>query len=161
MRLTERRSKTMKSIKGLVSASVGLAVTAAVVLAIGFSGNAKAISCFQYDPSGNFQTSQTPVFNNICGDPTLIPSTQGGTPIGNESNFVRIRQDVAGDTSNANNPSLVSNLTAACNAGDKFDICTYIHNDAMTQFNNNGSGTAVAHGVNLTTQAPLNTSANQ
>lgn len=116
-----------------------IVLTGAVSL-LGFPGSAGA-ACWQYDPNG-FTTSTTPVFNNICNVPEGI---------GNESDFVRIRQSSNGnDEDNQNNPNFtVGTLTAACNVGDKFDLWTYIHNDASQDFNNNGSGSAVAKDVRL------------
>lgn len=124
-----------------------------------FAGSASAATqptCFQYNSSGDFFTSYTPVFNDICNDPTGINSLSGPVPLGNESNFVRIRQDVSGvDTSNATNPPLqIGSLTNVCTPGSKFDVWTYIHNDAVSQYNNNGSGSAVAKNAQLNISAP-------
>ncbi len=112
--------------------------------------------CFQYNSSGNFFTSYTPVFNDICNDPTGINSLSGPVPLGNEANFVRIRQDVSGvDTSNVTNPPLqIGSLTNVCTPGSKFDVWTYIHNDAFSQYNDNGSGSAVAKNAQLNISAP-------
>ncbi len=136
-------------------------VTAGFVLvsSLVFSGVAFADSqpaCFQYNSSGDFVTSTTPVFNDICNDPTGINSVDGPVPLGNESNFVRIRQDISGiDTSNATNlPLQIGSLTNSCTPGSKFDVWTYIHNDAMSQYNYNGSGPAVANNVKLNISAP-------
>ena len=136
-------------------------ITSGFVLAssLAFSGIASADTqpaCFQYNTTGNFVTSITPVFNDICNDPTGINSTSGPVPLGNESNFVRIRQDVSGvDTSNITNPPLqIGSMSNACTAGTKFDVWTYIHNDAMSQYNNNGYGSAVAKNVKLMLSAP-------
>jgi len=139
----------MKSFKRILKGSLaGLTVAAVAWVATSFVAANPA--CFQYDPSGNFTTSSTPVFNNICGDTTQINSTDGPYAIGDEPNFVRIRPDTSGDvTSNKNNPKLVNDLSSTCAAGSKFDVWTYIHNDAQASFNNNGSGSAVAHDVKL------------
>ncbi|HXR49849.1 MAG TPA: hypothetical protein VN778_02380 [Verrucomicrobiae bacterium] len=124
-----------------VMATVGfaLAVTTA-------SGAAAQPSCYQYNANG-FPTSQTSVFNDICGAPG----------VGNESDFVRLRQSANGnDEDFQNNPQFnPGNITAACNDGDKFDVWNYVHNDAESQFNDNGSGTAVAHNVQSLMKADL------
>lgn len=129
------------------------AVVVGAALSFGLSGTAQAAACqWQYVSSGNFTTSTTPVFNSICGVPY-------GT--GDEPNFVTVRQDTTGDpTSVSNNGDYVSNLTNACTDGTTFDVHTYIHNDAMSAYNNNGSGSAVAHDVELAMDAPLGQTAN-
>ncbi len=145
-----------------ISAGLSLMVASATVLIVGFTGNASALACYQYNPNG-FTTSTTPVFNNICGisgSGGTLSSNQGSYPLGDESNFVRIRQNTSGSPLGANNPPLSDSLTSACTAGEKFDIWTYIHNDAESQFNDNGSGSAVAHDVKLATTAPVNTTGN-
>lgn len=124
------------------------------------TANAAQPPCFQYNTSGNFTTSATPVYNDICGDPTQIPSAQGPVTLGDESNFVRIRQDVSGDDTNysANDALTTGTLNNACVTGSKFDVWTYIHNNAYTQDNDNGSGSAVAINPQLNISAPnLNT----
>jgi hypothetical protein len=139
----------MKFLNKLTTGIAALSLSTALFLA---SGGMASAACWQYDPSG-FTTSNTPVFNNICGVPNGI---------GNESDFVRIRPNTTGDdTSTSNNSAYVDTLSSACNSGDKFDIHTYIHNDATPDQNNNGSGTAVAHGVQLSLAAPTgNTGSN-
>ncbi len=136
----------MKLLNKLISTAT-VAVMAVTMAAVGFVGSASA-ACIQYDPNG-FNTPTTPVFNNICGVPN----------IGNESDFVRIRQSSNGDVKdNQNNPNFTgTTITSACNAGDKFDLWNYIHNDATPNNNNNGSGTSVAHDVAYKTVAHLNT----
>lgn len=116
------------------------------VMLFGLGMNAKvSAACMQFDPNS---TLSTPVFNNFCNAPNGI---------GNENDFVRIRQSSNGDdTDNINNPHFSDPLSAACSAGDKFDIWTYIHNDAASGFNNNGAGTSVAHNVKLNLEAQLN-----
>lgn len=121
----------------------------------GFNGvvAADSASClFQYQSNGQFTTSATPVYNSICNVPNGV---------GNEPNFVRIRQSSNGnDMDNQNNPVYSDSLTSACTNNSKYDIWTYIHNNALSQDNNNGSGSAVAHNVTLTLNAPINTSNN-
>lgn len=138
----------MKFLRKILPAVTTLAVAGG--LFFGFSGVANAACQFQYSAT-NFQTSTTPVFNSICGVPTQFNSTSGAYAFGDETDFVRIRPDTSGDvTSNKNNPKLVGDtLTSACTDGSKYDILTYIHNDASQDFNNNGSGSAVAHNVKL------------
>jgi hypothetical protein len=155
----------MKRFIKLFTTSVAASVAVSTALLLTTTGLAHA-DCFQYT-SNNLQTSKTPVFNNICGVPTLLSSTNGQYPLGDESNFVRIRPDTSGDvTSNATNPQLTNSLSAACNSGDKYDIWTYIHNDASQDYNNldvngnpvtPGTGSAVAHDVKLAMTAPTNT----
>jgi hypothetical protein len=119
---------------------------------LSFGGVAQA-ACYQYNPNG-FNTSSTPVFNNICGAPEGV---------GNESDFVRIRPDLDGndEDNSTNNPAYtVGGINAACNTGDKFDVWNYLHNDASSDDNDNGAGTAVAHNVQTHMTAPLGTTNN-
>ena len=141
--------KLARSLAVTLVATIGLGLIPAVTFAA-------QPPCFQYSSSGNFTTQATPVFNDICGDTTQLPSSTGSYTFGNESDFVRIRPDTSGDvTSYTNNPALVTNqLSASCNSGDKFDVWTYIHNDALSQDNNNGTGSAVAKNVQLDLSAP-------
>jgi hypothetical protein len=118
---------------------------------LSFGGVAQA-ACYQYNPNG-FNTSSTPVFNNICGAPEGV---------GNESDFVRIRPDLDGndEDNSTNNPAYtVGGINAACNTGDKFDVWNYLHNDASQDDNGNGTGSAVAHNVQTHMTAPLGTTA--
>jgi|GEM_PF-555948 len=139
----------MKNFKKIVATGLVTAVTFGLSM-LGTALVSANPACFQYDPSGNFTTSNTPVFNNICGDTTQLNSTDGPYAFGNESNFVRIRPDTSGDvTSNRNNPALTNQVTSACTDGSKFDVWTYVHNDAQASANDNGAGTAVAHNVQL------------
>jgi len=151
----------MKSIKKILSAGLGLVIASSIATIVGLSGNASAIACYQYDPSGNFTTSTTPVFDNICGITSTLSSNQGSYPLGDEPNFVRIRQNTSnGNPLGSANPELQNSMTTNCSAGEKFDIWTYIHNDAMSQYNDNGNGSAVAKNVKLATNAPVNTTGN-
>jgi hypothetical protein len=129
----------------LITGAATVLATSAMLL--GMSGSVFA-DCFQYNQNG-FQTSSTPVFNNICGVPG----------VGNESDFVRIRQDVSGnDTNNNNNPAYTTGtLTSQCSSGTKYDVWNYLHNDAYSQDNSNGTGSAVAHNVVSTMTAPVGT----
>ncbi len=136
----------MKLSSKLITSAL-VSATALAMATIGFVGSASA-ACIQYNANG-FNTPTTPVFNNICGVPN----------VGNESDFVRIRQSSNGDDKdNQNNPNYTgTTVTSLCNAGDKFDIWNYVHNDATQDSNNNGSGTAVAHDVAINMVAHLNT----
>jgi hypothetical protein len=147
----------MKSFKKILGSTIASVVALSTALLVTTAGNASA-ACFQYSATG-MQTSTTPVFNNICGVPSLLSSNEGQYPIGDESDFVRIRQNVSGnDTVSKDNPKLHDQLSAACNSGDKFDVWTYVHNDASQDFNNNGSGSAVAKDVKVALAASqLNT----
>lgn len=131
-----------KFIKSAITGAATLALGLSMVLSLG--GGATAATCWQYDANG-FPTSQTPVFNNICGVPGY----------GDESDFVRVRPSNGDPTSTSNNADYTSNLNSACADGSKFDVHTYIHNDAEPDFNDNGSGSAVAHDVKLAMSAPL------
>ncbi len=136
--------------------TLGLGATFAISAAVlGLAIKVGALSCYQYNPNG-FPTSSTPVFNNICGITSTLSSNQGSYPLGDEPNFVRIRPHASDNPLGADNPKLVNSLNSACNDGDKFDIWTYVHNDAEPQFNNNGTGSAVANNVKLALNAPLN-----
>lgn len=146
----------------VMTAGISLAIASTTALLVGFSGNASALACYQYNSNG-FTTSTTPVFNNICGisgTGGTLSSNQGSYPLGNETNFVRIRQNTSGSPLGASNPPLSDSLSSACTTGEKFDIWTYIHNNAESQYNDNGAGSAVAHNVQLTTAAPVNTTGN-
>jgi len=133
----------MKRIQKLL-AGAGLALVMNLVGVLGFNAVASA-SCIQYDANGTSTTS-TPAFNAFCNVPDGV---------GNEADFVRVRPSTGDDTSPANNDAYVDTLNAACNDGDAFDVRTYIHNGASPDYNGNGSGSAVAHNVQLAMTAPL------
>jgi hypothetical protein len=138
---------TMKFLSKLTAGFSSLALIAALLFS--FGGVASA-DCWQYTGQ-EMNTSTTPVFNNICGVPN----------IGNESDFVRIRQSANGNPiDNTGNPGYtVGSLTKACNDGDKFDVWNYVHNDASPAFNDNGNGSAVAHNARIHMQAALGSTA--
>lgn len=140
----------MKILPKLIALAAVVGISTAMLLS--FGGAAQA-DCYQYNPNG-FVTSATPVFNNICGAPEGV---------NDESNFVRIRQDSNGnDEDNNNNPAYtVGTLSAACNNGDEFDVWNYLHNDATSDDNDNGSGSAVAHNVQTLMTAPIGSTNNQ
>ena len=129
--------------KNITFALTALSMAAGISLSSGLAHAAQ----IPYDPNGT-PTTATPVFNQF----TNVPSG-----VGDESDFVRLRPSTGDVTSTANNGAYISTLNAACNAGDKFDVRTYIHNGADPNFNQNGTGTAVAHNVTVAMTAPLNT----
>lgn len=133
----------------LRATSIVVGLVSAALLSFGSVASADQPACYQYNPNG-FTTSQTPVFNDICGVPDNV---------NNESNFVRVRMDANGDdTDNTGNPGYtVGTLSATCQDGSKIDIWNYLHNDASSNFNDNGSGSAVAHNVQTSMTAPLGT----
>lgn len=128
-------------IKSVATGTAALVFGATLVFGLG--STAQAASCYQYNANG-FPTSQTPVFNNICGVPGY----------GDESDFVRLRADQGGDMNMGGN-AYTDPLSSDCADGSTFDIHTYIHNDAESQYNDNGSGPSVAHDVQLAMSAPL------
>lgn len=144
----------LNKFKKLTVGISALVLTASVFGIINVATNASASSqCYQYNPNG-FPTSSTPVFNHICGAPENV---------GDEANFVRIRQNSNGnDEDNINNSTYnVGNLSNACIDGSKFDVWNYVHNDADQNDNNNGAGSAVAHNVRIAITAPLGKTATQ
>jgi hypothetical protein len=139
----------MKVLNRIITATTTLFLGLAIA-GLSFGGSAAA-DCFQYNASG-FPTQATPIFNNVCGVPN----------VGNESDFVRIRQNNAGnDKSDLHlNDFTGSTLTAACNSGDKFDLINYVHNDAYPQDNpdqNPSNPSAVAKNVRENLTAALGT----
>ena len=48
-------------------AGLGIIVATATLFMFGGTANANASCLYQYQTSGNFTTSSTPVFNSICG----------------------------------------------------------------------------------------------
>lgn len=129
-----------KLIIGGLSAIIALFVFAIIGL-----GHASA-ACVQYD--ANATTPTTPVFNNICGVPNGI---------GDEPDFVRVRKSTNGNNiDNINNPKYTNVVTDDCKAGNKYDVWTYVHNNAVSAYNDNGAGSAVAHNTMLALSAALN-----
>lgn len=137
--------KLTKSIAKLLTGAI-----LGVLILVGVHGIVKAASnCVPYDPNSSISK---PIFNYFCNVP------QG---IGNEPDFVRIRQNKTGNNEdNKNNPDYVNVLNKACVSGDNFDVWTYVHNNAASGFNKNGSGSAVAHNVMLQLSAPLGATKN-
>src|SRR5487761_1194953 len=108
--------------------AISLATLGMSLVTLVGNGSAAQPACYQYNQNG-FQTSQTPVFNDICGVPG----------VGNESDFVRLRQSTNGNDEDFQNnpPFTVGNVSSACTDGTKYDVWNYVHNNAETQFNNN------------------------
>lgn len=122
-----------------------LAIAVATIGAAGtVSGSAHAAQIDYNNP--NNQVIKTPVFNTY----TNVP---GG--IGNEADFVNLRKSSGDPTVPAINNNFIDPLSATCMIGEKFDVRTYVHNGANTEYNNGGSGSAVAHNVNVAMKAPL------
>ena len=80
---------------------------------------------------------------------------------GNEADFVKLRPSTGNPTDagehGVRNALYTDSLVAGCTVGEMFDVRTYVHNGANEDFNNNGAGSAVAHNVNVSMTAPLNT----
>lgn len=103
-------------------------------------------ACVQYDPNGT-PTSKTPIFNQFCGVPNGV---------GNEADFVRVRQNVTGNPTTGDNAAYVDSLNSACAVGTKYDVRTYVHNGADPAFNTAGGASAIAHNVVVAQTAKLN-----
>lgn len=123
--------------------NIALGLVVAGVALIG-NNTAQAAQIPYHDP--NNQPISTPRFNGY----TDVP---GG--IGDESNFVKLRKSNGDATVPANQNNFVDPVNGACVVGEKFDVRTYIHNIANTEYNNNGNGSAIAKNVKLAMQAPL------
>lgn len=137
-----------KSVTALATAVFSLALFA------GISGSANAAQ-IPYVEGQPLPSIQNPVFNTY----TNIPNG-----IGNEADFVRIRPSTGNVADNGaggvRNALYVNGLDAKCSVGDKFDVRTYVHNGADDDFNDNGNGSAVAHGTKVRMTAPLGTENN-
>src|SRR5579862_8864014 len=98
------------SLSAKISAILSGSAVAFITLMFGLTSTANADCIYQYNPNG-FMTSTTPVFNAICGAPEGV---------GDEANFVRIRQNANGnDEDNINNPAYtIGTINGACNSGD-------------------------------------------
>ena len=138
-------------IKRVLVAAAAVGVTALVV-----GGGTAQAAQIPWVPGQPLPTTSTPAFNVF----TNIPYG-----VGNEADFVRIRPSTGDGTNNGpngeRNALFVDPMNAACNVGDMYDIRTYIHNGADDDYNDNGNGTAVAHGAKLAMTAPLNTTSNK
>lgn len=137
----------MNKLSFLKKAVLTLAVAAVTVLG---TGSVQAAQIDYNNP--NNQPIQTPVFNTY----TNVPAG-----IGNEADFVNLRKSNGDPTVPAATNGFVDPLSATCAVGEKFDVRTYIHNGANAEYNNNGSGSAVARNVNVAMTAPLGSTAKQ
>ena len=126
--------RTFKSIFNKVTVPVLV-----LVAAVGFGFISAADARTEYIP-GNPNISTTPLFNEYYNVPNGV---------GDEADFVRVRPN--GGT----NADYISTLESVCNVGDKYDVRTYVHNGADPNYNNGGSGTAVAHDVVVAMEAEL------
>jgi hypothetical protein len=126
---------------------LGLAVIPAIILGVGSTVSAAQIP---YVPGQPLPSPTTPAFNIY----TNIPYGYG-----DESDFVRVRPSTGNPTdageNGVRNTLYISTLNAACNVDDMYDVRTYIHNGADEESNDNGNGTAVAHGVAVAMTAPI------
>ena len=128
-------------LKGGMIASMAVSLLMGVV----FVATASA-ACIQYNANGT-STSKTPVFNQFCGVPSGV---------GNEADFVRVRQNATGNPTTGDNAAYVDTLNNACAVGSKFDVRTYVHNGADPYYNTNAGNTAIAHNVVVAQTAKLN-----
>lgn len=139
----------MKSFTSLIAKS--LIVLTVAGLSFASLGAKAAAQQVVYVPGEPLPSFEQPVFNTY----TNVPFS-----VGNEADFVRVRPSTGSVTDNGTtgqrNSLYVDTLSAACNVGDMYDVRTYIHNGADPDFNNNGSGTAVAHNTTVNMTAPLN-----
>ena len=129
------------------STLIGL-VAAGMVAGIGM-GHARAQQ-IPYVPGQPLESPTTPAFNIY----TNVPAG-----VGNEADFVKLRNSNGDPTVNAATNNFVDPLNSACNVGDMFDIRTYVHNGAAEESNDNGNGTGVAHNVTVSMDAPLGVTA--
>lgn len=132
-------------IKGNTIKSIALGLLVAGVAVLGVHSAAHAAQ-IPYVPGERLQTSKTPVFNPF----TNIPAG-----VGDESDFVKLRKSTGDPTVPAATSNFIDPVNATCEAGEKFDIRTYVHNGADERYNDNGNGSAVAHNVKVAMQAPL------
>lgn len=117
------------------AAFLAIALFAAVLVTVSGSASART----PYNSNGT-ATSTTPVLNEFYNVPNGI---------GDEADFVRIKPKAG------TNADYVDTLNAACNTGDSYNVRTYLHNGASPDFNDNGSGSAVAHNVMVQLKAEL------
>jgi PKD domain len=100
-------------------------------------------------------TSTTPVLNAFYNVPG----------INDEAEFVEVRTST-GDPKHpaggaGSTPYQKSLASAVCTNGAMFDVRSYVHNGASALYNNDGSGTAIAHGAKIAMTAPINTTGNR
>ncbi|MCA9330917.1 hypothetical protein KC957_02625 [Candidatus Saccharibacteria bacterium] len=129
----------------LILKSLAISLLATVVLAVS-AGTASAAQIDYNNPNNQPITSAR--FNAY----TNVP---GG--IGNEADFVKLRKSNGDPTVPATQNNFVDPVNDACAVGQKYDVRTYIHDSANTEYNDNGNGTAVARNVNVAMQAQLGT----
>lgn len=139
-----KKGITMKTLKIKKTLLMALLVAGTVLLS---SANSVFAAQIDYNDPNN-QPIQNARFNAY----TNVP---GG--IGDEADFVELRTSSGDPTVPATQNNFIDPVNAACNVGEKFDIRTYIHNSANTEFNDNGNGTAVAKNVNVAMTAPFGT----
>lgn len=139
----------MKNFTSLIKKSL-LTSLFSIIALFAFTTSAQAAQV-PYQPGDNLPSFETPVFNTY----TNVPNG-----VNNEADFVRVRQSTGDPTDNGPNGSrnalFTNKIAVPCAVGAKYDIRTYIHNGADADFNNNGTGSAVAKGVKLAMSAPLN-----
>lgn len=139
----------MKTTSILKRALIGLLVVPALFLT---GGGKVAAAQIPWSGNGPLPSIPTPGFNVFSNIPFNV---------GDESDFVRLRPSngnpIDHGTNGSRNLLYISTLNAACNAGDMYDVRTYVHNGADADFNQNGQGTSVAHNVNLAMTAKLGT----
>lgn len=121
-------------------------ITAVALLPLLVAGlHATSVSAaVKYDPNGT-PTSTTPVFNQFYDVPYGV---------GNEADFVRLKPQAGG------NADYVDPLNSACDTNSAYTVRTYVHNGADPAYNNNGSGSAVAHNTVVRMTAPLGSTSN-
>jgi len=122
-----------------------IAVTAITALTTGIVSTVHAAQ-IPYVPGQDLPSLQNPVFNTY----TNIPNG-----VGDESDFVRLRVSTGDPKVPATQQNYIDPVNSSCNVGDKFDIRTYSHNGADNDYNQNGSGSAVAHNVSVAQTSPL------
>ncbi len=125
----------MKFAKFIKNTVLALAVTTVSMAAM----TGRVAAGVPYGANGT-TTSATPIFNNFYDVPNAV---------GNEADFVRVKPKAGG------NADYVDTLNSACNNGDSYNVRTYVHNSASPDYNNNGSGSAVAHNVVVAMTAQL------
>jgi hypothetical protein len=136
------------SIRKFIAGSV-----AALTIVTGVAFGIGKVQAAQIPWTGeNLPSIHTPVFNTY----TDIPAG-----IGNEADFVKLRKCNGDPTVPAYQNNFIDPVDATCTVGEKFDVRTYIHNGADDDYNDNGNGSAVAHGVNVAMRAPLGTTSNK
>jgi hypothetical protein len=134
--------------KGLLSLS---ALVATGVSLVALTGAVQAAQ-IPFVPGESLPSIQNPVFNTY----TNVPNG-----VGNEADFVRIRPSTGDVSDNGaggeRNALYVNGHAATCKVGEKFDIRTYVHNGADDDFNNNGTGSSIAHDTEVRMNAVLGT----